>query len=63
MQKKQLLSGTAAGVSSVDVVEDMTLSKNDCMIETDGGIFDCSLGTQLTELKQKLMLLAWSREE
>jgi flagellar assembly protein FliH len=63
MQKKQLLSGGAAANTNLDVVEDMTLSRNDCMIETDSGIFDCGLGTQLSELKQKLMLLAWSKEE
>lgn len=63
MQKKQLLAGAVTGSSRVDVVEDMTLSRNDCIIETDGGIFDCGLGTQLAELKQRLMLLAWSRGE
>lgn len=63
MQKKQLLAGAVAGSSTVDVVEDLTLAKNECIIETDSGIFDCGLGTQLSELKQKLMLLAWSKEE
>lgn len=63
MQKKQILAGTAAGNYNVDVVEDLTLSKNDCMIETDGGIFDCGLGTQLSGLRQKLQLLSWSKEE
>lgn len=63
MQKKQLLAGAVTGSSRVDVVEDMTLAGNDCIIETDGGIFDCGLGTQLSELKQRLMLLAWSRGE
>ena len=63
MQKKQILAGTASGIGNVEIVEDMTLGKNECMIETDGGVFDCGLGTQLAGLKQKLMLLAWSREE
>ncbi len=63
MQKKQLLAGAVAESADVDIVEDMTLGKNDCMIETENGIFDCGLGTQLSELKRKLMLLAWSREQ
>ncbi len=63
MQKKQLFAGIPSGIGTVEVVEDMTLGKNECLIETDGGIFDCSLGTQLAGLKQKLMLLAWSGEE
>ena len=63
MQKKQLLAGAVAESADVDVVEDMTLGKNECMIETENGIFDCGLGTQLSELKRKLMLMAWSREQ
>lgn len=63
MQKKQILSGAVSAGDTVDVVEDITLKKNECLIETDGGIFDCGLGTQLSELKKRLMLLAWSREE
>ena len=63
MQKAQLLAGTASGTGSVEIVEDLTLGKNECLIETDGGIFDCGLGTQLAGLKQKLMLLAWSKED
>lgn len=63
MQKKQMLAGVVSENTSVDVVEDLTLGRNDCMIETENGIFDCGLGTQLSELKKRLMLLAWSGEE
>lgn len=63
MQKKQMLSGVVSENTNVDVVEDLTLAKNACMIETENGIFDCGLGTQLSELKRKLMLLAWSGSE
>ena len=62
MQKKQLMAGAAAGNSTVEVVEDLVMKKNECTIETDGGIFDCGLDTQLTELKKRLMLLAYSKE-
>lgn len=62
MQKTQILEGAVSAGDTVDVVEDMTLGKNECLIETDGGIFDCGVGTHMTELKRKLMLLAWSRE-
>ena len=59
MQKKQLAAG--AGSSVLEVVEDITLSKNQALIETDGGIFDCSLGTQLEELGKKLRLLSYEK--
>ncbi len=61
MQKKQLAAGAAASNSSVEIIEDMTLSKNECFIETEGGIFDCGVGTQLTELRQKLKLLSYEK--
>ena len=63
MQKKQMLTGAVSESVSVDVVEDATVGRNECMIETENGIFDCGLGTQLSELKMRLRLLAWSREE
>lgn len=61
VQKRQILAGAVSSSSNVDVVEDLTLGKNECMIETDSGVFDCGLGTQLAELKTKLMLLAWEK--
>ncbi len=63
MQKKQIAAGATASNSSVEVVEDLTLAKNECLIETEGGIFDCGLGTQLTELRQKLKLLSYEKEK
>ena len=62
MQKKQLEAAAAGANTSVEVVQDTTLSEGECMIETDGGIFDCGLGTQLSELKKQLLLLAYSGE-
>ena len=59
MQEKQLMAGT--GASLLEVVEDITLSKNQALIETDGGIYDCSLGTQLHELGKKLRLLSYEK--
>lgn len=61
MQKKQILAGAVSESTTVDVVEDAAVGKNECMIETENGIFDCGLGTQLSELKKRLMLLGWSK--
>lgn len=61
MQKKQLLAETVSPNSNVEIVEDITLGRNECFIETEVGIFDCGLGTQLTELSQKLKLLSYEK--
>lgn len=59
MQKKQLQAVLAGNSVNLEIVEDVTLGKDECMIETEGGIFDCGLGTQLDQLRKKLLLLAY----
>ncbi len=60
MQKKQIQAGIPGDNISLEIVEDMTMEKDACMIETEGGIFDCGLGTQLAELRKKLQLLSYT---
>lgn len=59
MQKKLFEEGAVGGRGIVEIVEDITLRNNECMIETDGGIFDCGVGTQLEELTKKLKVLSF----
>lgn len=61
MEKKKLMSALTAPTATLELVEDSTLKHNECMIETEGGIFDCGLGTQLAELRQKLKLLSYEK--
>lgn len=60
MQKAQIIEEGCVKNATLDIVEDRTLNKNECLIETEDGIFDCSLSTQLTELKRKLQLLSYT---
>jgi len=62
-EKKEQLLANLGESWKVDVIEDSILGAGQCMIETENGIFDCGLGTQMEELKKKLMLLAWSKED
>lgn len=59
--KSQLMDACAAPGSQVEIIEDMSLAQNQCFIETDGGIFDCGLDTQLSELTQKIRLLSYEK--
>lgn len=63
MQKKAILSGVASSGSNIEIIEDVLLSRNQCMIETSSGIFDCSLDTELEELRGKLSLLSYAGAE
>ncbi|MCR4587445.1 MAG: hypothetical protein K5682_03450 [Lachnospiraceae bacterium] len=60
MQKKQIAEGMSN--STIEIVEDVTLRKSECMIDTDGGIFDCSLDTELAELTKRLKVLSYSSQ-
>jgi Flagellar biosynthesis/type III secretory pathway protein len=60
MQRKQLQAGLPGNGVTLEIIEDMTVEKDGCMIETEGGIFDCGLGTQLEQLRRKLMLLSYT---
>ena len=62
LQKREIMSSVGIGGSSVEIIEDISLKKNECLIETEGGIFDCGLGTQLSELTRKLKLLSYEKE-
>ncbi len=62
-RKKALEEAAKVPGSVIEIMEDISLPPDSCMIETDGGIFDCSLGTELSELSTKLRLLSYSKDE
>lgn len=59
MQKKELIKGTGILLDDIDILEDATLGRSECMIETGNGVFDCGLGTQLEALNEELRLLSY----
>ena len=59
VEQKELLLNSISKQITVEFVEDATLKENECMIETNSGIFDCSIGVQLEELTKKLRLLSF----
>jgi len=57
--KNELLSESSQEGTVVDVVEDSMMRENECTIETINGIYDCGIGTQLSELRKRLTLLSY----
>lgn len=62
MHRKQLGIETTVSSRNVEIIEDITLEKGQCLIETDNGIFDCGLGTQMEELRKTLVLLSYEAQ-
>ncbi len=57
--KKEVAKGTGILPENFEIVEDGSLEAGGCMIESDSGIWDCSLGTQLKLLVQQLKILSY----
>ena len=57
--KKEVAKGTGILPDNFEIVEDGSLEAGGCMIESDSGIWDCSLGTQLKLLVQQLKILSY----
>lgn len=58
-QKDQLQSYLAQN-ATMEFIEDKTLLAGDCLVETNSGIFDCGIDTQLQQLTKELKLLSYS---
>ncbi len=43
---------------NIDIFEDKSLNKNECIIETDGGVFNCSLEVEMKNLIKKIKVLS-----
>ena len=59
-RKEELLTGMPD--VRMDVVADVMMRQGEGMIETGGGLFDCSIDMELQELKNRIHMLAYSRE-
>lgn len=60
-ENKETLEQLLAANCTLEIIEDMTLSETECFVEAEGGIFDCSLGTELENLKKELVLLSHTK--
>lgn len=57
---KERIQGTVGRDITVEIVEDPVLKRNQCIIDTDVGVFDCSLDIQLEKLIDSIKIIACS---
>lgn len=57
--KKPTLKMIAKDVNEFDILEDDSLSENQCIIETDNKVIDCSLDAQLQNLEEHVKMLVF----
>ncbi len=56
-EKKEELQSRVGSDVTLDLIPDALLKEGECLIETDGGIFDCSIDTELKNLTKKIRSL------
>ncbi|MCR4903198.1 MAG: type III secretion system stator protein SctL [Butyrivibrio sp.] len=61
-ERNRLEEAVTTPNASLEIIEDPMLKENECIVETDGGVFDCSVGVELSELTRKLKLLSFDRK-
>lgn len=61
--KADLISDATQEGAVIDIIEDSTIREHECMIETINGIYDCGIGTQLEQLRNKLTLLSYDGQQ
>ena len=61
-QKQAILENCIQGKDSyLEILSDNQLQPGGCSIETEKGIYDCSIDTQLNEIKKRLVLLSYEK--
>jgi flagellar assembly protein FliH len=64
MEEREMLNSCITSPNTtMEIIEDPLLKENECMIESDSGVFDCSLGVELSEITRKLKLLSFDRNK
>lgn len=61
-ERKEELEDMLSYPCEINIMEDSTLSKGECIIETDKNMIDCSLDTQLASLIEELKMLGNKKE-
>lgn len=59
-KKEDILAQTGLTEHSAEFIQDGVLSPGGCLIETENGVFDCSVDTYLQELIRKLKIISYS---
>lgn len=62
LDNKDKIYGVAGREANIDIYEDAALQRNQCLIEADNGVFDCSLDIQLENLISSIKVLSCMTE-
>lgn len=58
LDNREKINGVVSHSVQIEIVEDPTFTRGQCMIESDSGIYDCSLDIQLENLISAIKVMA-----
>ena len=58
LDNRERINGVVSKKVQIEIVEDPTFKRGQCMIESDSGIYDCSLDIQLENLIETIKLMS-----
>lgn len=58
LDNRERINGVVSNQVQIEIIEDPTFKKGQCMIESDSGIYDCSLDIQLDNLISAIKVMA-----
>ncbi len=61
--EKERITGLMDAGHTLEIIQDNGVSPGGCLVETDNGIFDCGIDTELKALTKKLRMLSYEKEE
>lgn len=57
--KDEILTQTGTMEQSLEIIQDGAMAEGACLVETENGVFDCSVDTYMSELKRKLKIISY----
>lgn len=63
IDNREKINGVVSKKVQIEIVEDPTFKRGQCMIESDSGIYDCSLDIQLENLVNTIKMMSCMIEE
>lgn len=63
IDNREKINGVVSKKVQIEIIEDPLLSASQCMIESDSGIYDCSLDVQLNNLTNSIKALSCMVED
>ena len=61
-ENREMIYGVVSKKVQIEIIEEASFKKNQCVVESDSGIYDCSLDVQMKNLIETIKILSCTAE-